>query len=322
MSTVVTILWEFSDLISYLFDFFLLILFAFFILFSLFLIILIVYKIFSFYFGLKFKPRKFEFKKGLYILGHRGIPVLAHENSLASFELIKKFDIDGTEFDVNISTDKELFVYHDYSLFRLFGINKELTTLTSEQINKIKITPFPKINDYLENKLQENDSNEEEYNSIPTLKMAFEKLKDCRLINLEIKSNSLKNLGLEKKVADLIKDYGLVKNIVISSFDPFSLYRFSKYLPDVPRGLLISKGGLPIYLKKLWFLNFSKADFIHFEAPFIGTKLVKKLSKKGYQIVFWGINSVQLFNRALKEKPIFIISDIPHILKKYYESNS
>jgi len=157
---------------------------------------------------------------------------------------------------------------------------------------------------------------------IPTLNQAFEKLKDCRLLNLEIKSNSFKDTGLEKKVAELIKKFNLEKNIVISSFDPFSLFRFHKYLPEIPRGLLLSKSGLPLYLKKLWFLPFSKADFIHLEAPYIGTKLVQKLSKKGYSIVFWGINSVQLFERALNEKPIFIISDIPHILKNYYEDKN
>ncbi len=331
MSTVVTILWESKDFLLYFFLFSFSIFLFLILAFALFLILFLIYSIAKFYFIKKYKPRKFKFEKDFYILGHRGIPVLNHENTLASFELIKKYDIDGTEFDVNISKDKELFVYHDYNLFRLFGINKDLTEFSSQELKELKIKLFPQIIDNTATKNQNYENNNYDTNdkdkienlvdevNIPTLKDAFEKLKDCRLINLEIKSNSFKDLDLEKMVASLIKEFNLEKNIVISSFDPFSLYRFSKYLPEVPRGLLISKSGLPFYLKKLWFLPFSKADFIHYESAYIGTKLVQKLSKKGYTSVFWGVNSVQLFERALKENPLFIISDNPHILKKYYE---
>ncbi|MCR4422020.1 MAG: glycerophosphodiester phosphodiesterase [Exilispira sp.] len=274
----------------------------------LFIISYIIYLIARLYFFTKYKPRKFGFKNDFYILGHRGIPVLEHENTIESFDLINKFDIDGTEFDVNISLDKKLYVYHDYNLFRLFGIDKNLKETYSENLDNLKIILFS--SKIYGNKIE---------SKIPKLNEAFEKLKNCRLLNLEIKSNSLKDLGLEKAVAELIKKYELQKKIVISSFDPFCLYRFSKFLPEVPRGLLVSKSGLAKYLKDMWFLAFSKADFIHFESSFIGTPIVKQLKKKGYSIVFWGVNSVQLFERALKDQPIFIISDIPHILKDYYK---
>lgn len=274
----------------------------------LFIISYIIYLIACLYFFTKYKPRKFGFKNDFYILGHRGIPVLEHENTIESFDLINKFDIDGTEFDVNISLDKKLYVYHDYNLFRLFGIDKNLKETYSENLDNLKIILFS--SKIYGNKIE---------SKIPKINEAFEKLKNCRLLNLEIKSNSLKDLGLEKAVAELIKKYELQKKIVISSFDPFCLYRFSKFLPEVPRGLLVSKSGLAKYLKDMWFLAFSKADFIHFESAFIGTPIVKQLKKKGYSIVFWGVNSVQLFERALKDQPIFIISDIPHILKDYYK---
>ncbi|NMC68141.1 MAG: glycerophosphodiester phosphodiesterase [Spirochaetales bacterium] len=274
----------------------------------LFIISYIIYLIACLYFFTKYKPRKFGFKNDFYILGHRGIPVLEHENTIESFDLINKFDIDGTEFDVNISLDKKLYVYHDYNLFRLFGIDKNLKETYSENLDNLKIILFS--SKIYGNKIE---------SKIPKINEAFEKLKNCRLLNLEIKSNSLKDLGLEKAVAELIKKYELQKKIVISSFDPFCLYRFSKFLPEVPRGLLVSKSGLAKYLKDMWFLAFSKADFIHFESSFIGTPIVKQLKKKGYSIVFWGVNSVQLFERALKDQPIFIISDIPHILKDYYK---
>lgn len=274
------------------------------------IILYLIYFLAKAYFTKKYKPRKFNFEKSFYILGHRGIPGLEHENTLESFELINKFDIDGTEFDVNISHDNKLYVYHDYKLYRFFGIDSDIKNLSSNEIEYLTITLF-------NSKKSENNILK---SKIPTLEQAFEKLKNCRLLNLEIKSNSIKNLGLEEKVAKLIKDFGLENKIVISSFDPFCLYRFSKCLPEIPRGLLVSKTGLSVYLRDMWFLAFSKADFIHFEASYIGTEIVKKMKDKGYGIVYWGVNSIQVFERALKDEPIFVISDIPHIIKSYHKT--
>jgi glycerophosphoryl diester phosphodiesterase len=318
MLTAGTILWEFSkNLASN--DVFILVLAGILsillVLFLIFIIIFLLYRGFFHYFKLKYKPGVFKLNKTPYILGHRGIPVLQHENSIESFKLLSTYDIDGTELDANISSDGKLFVYHDYSLFRFFDIPKNIRKVSSQTIQSLKISLFDKNCSINNDNIVKGEKNHAGETSIPSLEEAFEVLKDRRFINLEIKSNSLFSIGLEKKVADIIKQYKLENKIVVSSFDPFSLYRFSKYLPDIPRGLLISKKGLPVYLRKMWFYPFAKADFIHWEAEFIGTKKVKKFVKLGYKPVFWGVNSVQLFKRALKDNPVIIISDIPHILK-------
>lgn len=293
---------------KYLYILFILIIFTIFLILIILILAFIIYFLAKIYYLKKYKPRKFNFDKDFYILGHRGIPTLEHENTLESFDLLYKYDIDGTEFDVNISKDNELYVYHDYKLYRFFGIDKQLKEISSNQIDSLKIFLFSsnKSKDIIK------------LSKIPKLEEAFEKIKDCRLLNLEIKSNSLENIGLEERVANLIKKFGLEKKIVISSFDPFCLNRFSKFLPEVPRGLLVSKTGLARYLRKMWFLAFSKADFIHFEAAYIGEPIIDNMKKRGYSIVYWGVNSVQLLERALKDKPVFIISDIPHLLKEYY----
>ncbi|HQQ20056.1 MAG TPA: glycerophosphodiester phosphodiesterase family protein [Exilispira sp.] len=341
MLTAGTILWEFSKKFASSNGFILLltcILSILLVLFLIFIIIFLLYRGFFHYFKLKYKPRDFILNKTPYILGHRGIPVLQHENSIESFKLLSTYDIDGTELDANVSADGKLFVYHDYSLFRFFDIPKNIRKVSSQTIESLKISLFFENNSLTPTSIKINQAKKNEEKdfmteesldkgnidkivklsetTIPTLEAAFEVLKDRRFINLEIKSNSLFSIGLEQKVAHLIKQYKLENKIVVSSFDPFCLYRFSKILPLIPRGLLVSKKGLPIYLKKMWFYPFAKADFIHWEADFIGTKKVKKFAEHGYKPVFWGVNSVQLLKRALKDKPVIIISDIPHILKK------
>lgn len=250
----------------------------------------------------KIQPRKIYFneeKKPL-IIGHRGILSIDVENSIPSFNLIKKFNIDGTELDANLTKDKKLIVFHDFNLLRVFGVNKKISDLNYSEIRKFKLINFS-------NELEE----------IPLLEEVLKFLKDVKLINIEIKSNTLFSNGIEKEVYKVIKKLNLEKKVIVSSFNPFSLYRFKKIAPEILRGLLLSKENVPFYIKNLWFWEFAAPDYIHFHADYLNELIVYEFDKKGYGTVFWGIDNLNLFKRAINHKPQIIISNIPHILKKY-----
>ena len=50
------------------------------------------------------------------VIGHRGAPSLAHENTLESFNLALLNNVDGLEFDVQLTKDHKYVVYHDYNI--------------------------------------------------------------------------------------------------------------------------------------------------------------------------------------------------------------
>ena len=50
------------------------------------------------------------------VIGHRGAPSLAHENTLESFNLALLNNVDGLEFDVQLTKDHQYVVYHDYNI--------------------------------------------------------------------------------------------------------------------------------------------------------------------------------------------------------------
>ena len=50
------------------------------------------------------------------VFGHRGAPSLAQENTLESFRLALSHNVDGLEFDVQLTRDSQLIVYHDYDI--------------------------------------------------------------------------------------------------------------------------------------------------------------------------------------------------------------
>ena len=60
----------------------------------------------------KWNPKiPFFFEKGETILiGHRGAPLLANENTLESFKCAFEANLQGVELDIQLSKDKKLFI--------------------------------------------------------------------------------------------------------------------------------------------------------------------------------------------------------------------
>ena len=57
------------------------------------------------------------YKNGKLIkIGHRGVPALAHENTIASFTKAVETGMNGIELDVQFSADKQLVVYHNWDI--------------------------------------------------------------------------------------------------------------------------------------------------------------------------------------------------------------
>ena len=63
---------------------------------------------------------------------------------------------------------------------------------------------------------------------IPLLNEVLDILPENRFINIEIKSFNLFSSKIEEKIVDIILSYNILKNVVISSFNPLSLRRIKK----------------------------------------------------------------------------------------------
>ncbi|MBD3191551.1 MAG: hypothetical protein GF308_12955 [Candidatus Heimdallarchaeota archaeon] len=135
--------------------------------------------------------RGYEMTKPL-IFGHRGAPYNQPENTLKSFKQAFQDGADGIEFDVRLTSDKEMIVIHDETINRTTngtGFVKELTHMEIRQVN-------------INNKLK-----------IPTLEEVVKKFGNEKWLNIEIKEP-----GFEKQLIELLNDLQITKKIVLSSF--------------------------------------------------------------------------------------------------------
>jgi glycerophosphoryl diester phosphodiesterase len=69
------------------------------------------------------------------IIGHRGAAGLAPENTIASIEAAAAEGVDMVEFDIRVTKDNELILFHDANLLRICGINKNINELSLEEVN-------------------------------------------------------------------------------------------------------------------------------------------------------------------------------------------
>lgn len=73
------------------------------------------------------------------IIGHRGCAGLELENSMAALRRASSMGLDGVEFDVRVTSDRELVLCHDKSLSRVSDNSTPIANMTLEQVKRIKL---------------------------------------------------------------------------------------------------------------------------------------------------------------------------------------
>jgi glycerophosphoryl diester phosphodiesterase len=165
------------------------------------------------------------------LLAHRGASADAPENTLTAFQEAAAQGADGVELDVMVCGSGEVVCCHDEQLDRLAGLDWN-----------VQRTPYAR--------LREADVGSRlgfAPERIPLLEEALRALPSHFLINIELKCDHVEDLGLSEKVAALVADLGLRERVVVSSFNPLSLFRYAAADRSVRRGFLIDpdKAFLP-----------------------------------------------------------------------------
>ncbi len=162
------------------------------------------------------KKKKMEWMEGYSF--HRGkfsknqsIP----ENSLAAFEASVEQQVD-IEFDVRITQDNQLIVFHDETLERMCGVDLYVENMTYDAIKAFYLKDTHQI--------------------IPTLKEVLD-LVDGK-VNLLIEVKPTKQIELIcQLVMQHLKYYP--GNYAICSFHPMLVAYFKKHYPEIIRGQII-----------------------------------------------------------------------------------
>lgn len=219
-----------------------------------------------------------------HLFSHRGLGYGEKENTLASFASCMHQDhLDGMELDVQQTSDGKLVVIHDYNLKRVTGKDAFVSRLPYADLKAL-------------------------HPELPLLDEVFSLCKDSLLYDLEIKSESLYNHGLEESLLKLINTHHLTKQVVVSSFNPASLLRF-RHLSGakIPTALIYSTdASVPTLLHHGLGRHVARPSFLKPEQ----TQAVQAL-KRPYQVCTWTVDDVHTAQQLLKQGVMGIISNTP-----------
>lgn len=206
---------------------------------------------------------------------HRGFSGLYPENTMIAFEEAAKVEgCDGIEMDVHLTKDGEVVIIHD------------------EKLDRTCVNGTGYVREYTLAQLEGFDMSYQfagkcEPQHIPTLKEYFEFVKDKPLVtNIELKTGIFEYPGIEKKVYDLIMEYGLKEKILISSFNHYSIRRIKELAPDLECGLLT----------ETWIVDAGRytrsvgAECLHPIFYNMTEEIVKEVKSCGIKINTWTVN--------------------------------
>ena len=162
------------------------------------------------------------------IIGHRGNPTNAPENSLSSYKLAYENGADIIETDVYISKDGEVVVMHDADISRTTTGTGNIESLTLEQLKSYNLWG-------------ENDKFKTQFldEKIPTLREIFELMQECEGLKLFIEIKTGKTEVCSKIVA-LAQEYGMMERISVISFTLSQLVNMHNVAPVISCGYLMS----------------------------------------------------------------------------------
>ncbi len=156
------------------------------------------------------------------IIGHRGVPSLAQENSLAGAKKAYELGATAVENDIYLSKDGVLVVMHDSTIDRTTNGTGKVTELTYEELQKYQIDLSEKL----------------PTEPIPTLEDYFKEFKgkDVQIV-VEIKQNST---AICAPLKAMIEKYDILDQVNVISFHTACLVELKKILPEVSVGYLTS----------------------------------------------------------------------------------
>jgi glycerophosphoryl diester phosphodiesterase len=215
-------------------------------------------------------------------IAHRGLYTnLIPENSLLSFQKALENNY-AIEFDLTITKDEKVVVFHDENLFRLCGINKNIEEVEYSYLKELKLL-----------------KSEE---TIPLFENLLTLVEGKTALIIEIKKHN--KIGvLENTVIKLLENYK--GKYCICSFDKNILTWFKNNNPHLKRGLIFESNPKKFekYNKILFLYKYykTKADFISLDYKLLDSSVYDFCKKNNLELITWTIKNKEDYENIKKK---------------------
>ncbi len=241
-------------------------------------------------------------------IAHRGASWLAPENTMASIQLAWEMQVDAVEFDVFITADNEIVVFHDSNLNRITGVDELIEEKTLEELKKL---------DYGQWK-----SDTWKGESITTLREALEVTPRGARVFVDVKSGT----EIVKPMLEIFDDSGIhMHQIVVIAFSRDVAAKTKKMRPHVTVLQLQSfrideetdtwSPAIESVIDQAVKDNLDGIN-VRFRGPAKDPKAIKKVREAGLGYYIWTVNDLEDAIKATKLGVDGITTDRPVWMKK------
>ncbi|WP_027634600.1 glycerophosphodiester phosphodiesterase [Clostridium hydrogeniformans] len=233
-------------------------------------------------------------------IAHRGFSGEYAENTMVAFEKAFEAKCDGIETDVQFTKDKIPVLCHDETLDRTSNGSGYIKDYTYKELLNLDFSY--RFNSEIKNI------------KIPTLEELLIFAKDqSLLLNIELKNTEIPYNGLEESVINLIYKYNLNNNVILSSFNHYSMALVKEIDKSIKTGLLYDGN-----LYKPWdYCTMVGADCLHPQYFSIMSKeIVNTILSKDIMINTYTVNNIEHMKKLKSFGVSSIITNFPHILNK------
>ena len=211
------------------------------------------------------------------VWAHRGDSAHEPENTMAAFEAARAAGADGIELDVRLDGDGTVIVFHDDDLRRLVGRPGRIEDMGEAERKQLRVSGEP----------------------VPTLAEVLDGLGTLEC-NVEIKAPHPARMGeLAARTAKVIRASGRAEQILISSFDPFTLVQVHRHVPDVALAYLFHDDQ-PLPLRKGWVGMWAGVSLFHPQHTLCTEKTVKAWHTQGRAVNVWTVDEAPELERLAR----------------------
>ena len=236
------------------------------------------------------------------IIAHRGASGYKPEMTIPAYELALKQNVDGFETDVRLTKDLELVGVHDRKTGRVADRDLVVSKSTLKELQELDF------------------SSKETKTKVMTIREFLSYALDSgKSLTLTIETKHLtKHRGLlEHKLNELLTEFKMSVNqhdrvkIILMSFNPLAVLRFSKLNPLIPRVQLKEKSYPFMHL----YPNPGNPEIVGpgIELLLKRPELITKFKDQGKKIFVWTVNSPQDMRFCLERGIDAIITNYPDI---------
>jgi glycerophosphoryl diester phosphodiesterase len=228
----------------------------------------------------------------VWIVGHRGAPRRARENTIESLDFAESFGVDAVEFDVRQTRDGEAVLFHDEDV--VLGTQRiPVRSFTWREIERLSIP-----------------SEFGEYR-IPRLEQVFHRYGRGMRYIVEIKSGAgIQHGTMARRVAKLAAAYGVAERCLVASFDAEFLKRMREAAPGIATSFLfdhpvaLPSAGQPTPL-------FPPVDAIGPKRDLVSPVLLAQAAGAGLSVHPWTVDDADETRRLILAGVASITTNAP-----------